>query len=115
MVVYAPATWAVSFIPPLLVEGREIPRPTESDSISIAEALELRKNIIEDIETVENRTTTAAYCTVIHKEERDITEQPKYSFKDSYEKYLNTVERLRKIENLIHTANHINTVKFKDE
>ena len=87
----------------------------EGDLISIAEALETRKGITLDIERAETKTTKSAYCTVIHKEERDIVEKPRHSFTKSYNEYCDTIKRLRKIEGLIHTANHSNTVNFKDE
>jgi hypothetical protein len=87
----------------------------EGDSISIAEALEIRKSVIAEIKAAASKTNESAFSTVIHKEERDIIEKPRYPFKKSYIEFLEAVRRLRKIEGLIHTANHKNTVTFKDE
>jgi hypothetical protein len=52
---------------------------------------------------------------VIHKEERDIVEKPRYAFRKSYAEYRDASRKLRKLEGLIHAANHATAVNFKDD
>lgn len=87
----------------------------EGGPISIAEALEVRKGVKTDIHLLSAKTAESAYNTVIHKEERDITDRPRHSFKKLYAEYLDALKRLRRLEGMIHIANHGNTVNFKDE
>jgi len=83
--------------------------------ISIAEALETRKALQQEIQVLYGRVLDSAYTTVIHKEERDITDRSRFGFTQSYRLYRNALNRLRRLENAIHQANHTNTVDFKDE
>ena len=87
----------------------------EGENISIAEALEIRKNLRYEIDTLSAKTVESAYSVVIHKEERDIVNMPRYSFKGSYSDFQKIIKRLRKLERAIHIANHNTTVAFKDE
>jgi ribosomal protein S20 len=48
--------------------------------INLAEALELRKSINEEIKDLSNQLTKAAYRKIIYKEDRDIVEEPDLSF-----------------------------------
>lgn len=85
------------------------------EEISVAEALELRKNILSDLEALSDRVVKSAYTRVIHKEERDIVHKPRRPFKDSYEEYRKVLRRFRGLVTRIHKTNHTGVVKFKDE
>ena len=87
----------------------------ENHDISIAEALETRKALQQEIRMLYTRAGNGAYTTVIHKEERDIVDRPRYGFAETYQQYRDALTRLRRLENAIHEANHTNTVDFKDE
>jgi len=87
----------------------------DGEKISIAEALEIRKNLLTDIEAISQRVINSAYKRIIHKEERDIVHEPKHSFKQIYDNYQNNIRKLRDIVNQIHIVSHRNTVNFKEE
>ena len=52
---------------------------------------------------------------MIHKEERDIVQEPRYKFTETYKEYKDTLQQLRCLVNQIHAANHVAAVSFKDE
>ena len=85
------------------------------EKISIAEALEIRKNLLADNEAISQRALGSAYKRIIHKEERDIVHEPKHSFKKTYEDFQNNLKKLRHVITQIHVVNHENIVNFKDE
>ena len=85
------------------------------EKISLAEALEIRKNLLSDLEAMRQRVYNLAFKTIIHKEERDIVHEPKQSFKKSYEEFQNSLNKLRQLINQIHVANHEHVVSFKEE
>ncbi|WP_446007906.1 hypothetical protein [Candidatus Electrothrix sp.] len=85
------------------------------EKISIAEALEVRKNLLANNKTVAGRVVDSAYKRITHKEERDIVHEPKHSFSKSYENFQDNLKELRGLINQIHMANHQSVVKFKDE
>ncbi len=85
------------------------------EEISVAEALELRKNLLSDLEAHSDRVVKSAYTRVIHKEERDIVHKPRHPFKPSYEEYGKALRRFRGLVTRIHKINHAGVVKFKDE
>jgi len=85
------------------------------EKISLAEALEIRKNLLADLEAMSQRVYNSAFKRIIHKEERDIVHEPKQSFKQSYEEFQSGLNKLRHLINQIHVANHENVVNFKDE
>ncbi len=87
----------------------------QGNQISIAEALEIRKTLLIDIETISERVYNSAYKNIIYKEKRDIINEPKHSFKTSYNEFQNIAKDLRNIINQIHIANHKTVVNFKDE
>jgi len=93
----------------------EIKIDCEGESISIAEALVLRKNLISDISTLAARVEKSSYRRVIHKEERDIYQEPRHQFDDTYKEYRKCLQQLRRMVNQIHAVNHTATVKFLDE
>ena len=87
----------------------------EEETIPIAEALELRKNLLSDLEAVTQRVLDSAYIRIIHKEERDIVHQPRHGFKQTYEEFQKGLKKLRNLVMKIHQANHAYCVNFKDE
>lgn len=93
----------------------EIQIEFDGETISIAEALEIRKKLFADHEVLFQRVLSSAYKRVIHKEERDIVREPAQPFQKVYEEFQANLKRLRRLVTRIHIANHANTVKFKDE
>ena len=87
----------------------------QGEQISLAEALELRKNLLADLAVLRQRVVDSAYNQIIHKEERDIVHEPRYAFTPGYEDYQKKLKTFRQLVTQIHRANHTNTVKFKDE
>jgi hypothetical protein len=87
----------------------------EGEKISIAEALEIRKNLLADIEAISQRVINSAYKRVIHKEERDIIHEPKHSFKQVYDSFQNSLKKIRNIVTQIHIVNFKSIVNFKEE
>lgn len=87
----------------------------DGEKISIAEALEIRKNLLADIEAISQRVISSAYKRIIHKEERDIVHEPKHFFKKVYDNYQNNIRKIRAIITQIHIINFESTVNFKEE
>lgn len=87
----------------------------DGERISLAESLEIRKNLLADIEAISQRVVNSAYKRIIHKEERDIVREPKHPFKQNYEDFQNSLRKLRHLLTQIHIVNHRSTVNFKDE
>lgn len=87
----------------------------QGEQVSIAEALELRKNLLADLKAVAQRVENSAYKRIIHKEERDIVHEPRHGFQQSYDEYQNTLKKFRQLVTQIHIANHKHVVSFKDE
>jgi len=55
------------------------------NEISIAEALELRKNVLSDIDAIRQRVLKSAYKRIIHKEKRDIVHVPRVAFEKTWQ------------------------------
>jgi len=87
----------------------------DGEKISIAEALEIRKNLLTDIEAMSQRVINSAYKRILHKEERDIVHEPKHSFKQVYDNYQNNIRKIRTIITQIHIINLRSIVNFKEE
>ena len=87
----------------------------EGTGISIAEALEVRKNLLGDIKAIAARVEKSSYRRVIHKEGRDIVQEPRHKFTETYKEYQDSLQHLRRLVTQIHAANHSATVKYKDE
>lgn len=85
------------------------------EQISLAETLEIRKNLLADITASSQRVVNSAYKRIIHKEERDIVHEPRHAFQQSYAEFQEKIRALRHLITQIHRANHCNIVKFKDE
>ena len=87
----------------------------QGEKISIAEALEVRKNLLTDIESASQRATDSAFKRIIHKEERDIIHEPKYPFKQSYDVFCENLKKLRTLIILIDNVNYKSMVNFREE
>jgi hypothetical protein len=85
------------------------------DKVSLAEALEIRKNILADLTTQSQRVINSAFKTIIHKEERDIIHEPKERFLECYDDYLKNLKKLRLLITQIHNLNHQGIVHYKEE
>lgn len=85
------------------------------EKISLAEALEVRKNLLADIAAISKRVADSAYKRIIHKEGRDIVHEPKHPFQKTYDEFQNSLKKLRQLVNQIHEVNHDVVVRFKDE
>ncbi len=85
------------------------------EEITIAEALEIRKNLLAELDSMTGKIKSSAYKQVIHKEERDIIKKSKHSFEEVYNEFKVKIIKLRELINLVHYANHTNIVKFKEE
>ena len=87
----------------------------DGKEISVAEALEVRKNLLGDIKAVAGRVEKSSYRRVIHKEGRDIVQEPRHKFTEAYREYQDSLRHLRSLVNQVHAANHSATVVYKDE
>lgn len=85
----------------------------KGESVNLAEALEIRKNLLAELELLSGRVERAAYKRIIYKEKRDIEQAPRYDFEKSYNLYNDTLDRFRLLVTAIHAANHESTVAFK--
>lgn len=87
----------------------------DGKEISIAEALEVRKSLLADLDLMTDKIRNSAYKRIIHKEERDIVHEPKHSFPEVYDEFKKKIAELRDLVNKIHLANHTNEVRFREE
>ena len=85
------------------------------NSVSLAQALEIRKQLLNDYSRIQDRVVDSSHKNLIYKEERTIIEEPRYSYKESYEKFRNWLVEWRQLLTKIQEANHKTIVKFKDE
>lgn len=87
----------------------------DGEHVSIAEALVLRKNLLADLSAIAGRVEKSSYRRVIHKEGRDIYQEPRHQFDETYKEYLKCLNQVRLLINRIHAVNHTATVRFTDE
>lgn len=87
----------------------------DGNEITLSEALEIKKNLIKDINILSDKLNESAYVKIIHKEGRDIIKEPKQKFNDVYQNYENLLKKVRKLNQEIHRINHTEAVNFKDE
>ena len=87
----------------------------DGEKISIAEALEIRKNLLKDIEAISQRVISSAYKRILHKEKRDIVHEPKHSFKQVYDSYCSNLRIIRTVITQIHIINLGSIIDFKEE
>lgn len=87
----------------------------DGEKISIAEALEIRKRIIDDLSADSRRVVNSAFKRIIHKEERDIVHVPKQNYTESYAQYSENLKKLRDLIIQIHKTNYKGVVNFREE
>jgi hypothetical protein len=87
----------------------------KDSTIPLAEALEVRKGLLNDIEALGSKVKKSVFKEIVHKEERDIVHRPRYRFGETYREYGEKLEDLRTLNSSIHRWNHSVTVTFKDE
>ena len=85
------------------------------EEISLAEALEVRKNLLSDNEALAERVSAAAYRRIIHKEGRDIVREPRQRFAETCAAFQSNQITVRYLMAHVHRANHTVTVPFKNE
>lgn len=84
-------------------------------ALTLSESLEVKKNLMKDIDILGEKLSDAAFMKVIHKEGRDIVKKPKQKFQEAYRRYDDALVKLRMLNREIHKINHKETVNFKDE
>ena len=75
----------------------------------------MRKNLLVDVKVIAARVEKSSHGRVIHKEGRDIVQEPRHKFIETYKDYLESIRRLRGLVTRVHAANHSATVVYKDE
>lgn len=85
------------------------------ETMSLAEALELRKGLNDRIGELHTLVVEAAYERVIHKEDRDIPEENDVSYADSVEELDHKRVEFRELNRKIRTASFEVKVKYQDE
>lgn len=84
-------------------------------TLTLAEALELRKETNVDIGRFANELRDAAWLRVIHKEERDVVRQSPRSFELIMDALEGRRLLFRRLITAIHDANHRTVVEFRNE
>ena len=87
----------------------------KGEDISIAEALEVRKGLLDEIDVIVGKVKKSAFKEIVHKEERDIEYRPQHKFTDVYGEFNVKLDEFRRLSRAIHRANHSVVVQFKDE
>ncbi len=87
----------------------------EGEKLTIAEALELRKSTKDSIAELHRAATTAAFVRVIHKEDRDITEDPPFQFSTTMNELEAARGRFRTLNRALRDASFRITIAFRDE
>lgn len=87
----------------------------KGEEVSLAEALDIRKQLKKEIDILSKRVNESAYKRIVHKEERDIAHEPEHSFRKAKMEYELAVTEIRRIEDLLHIANHKTVVNFREE
>ncbi len=87
----------------------------QGQDMNLAEALELRKSVNQEIKELSSHLAEAAYKKVIYKEDRDIVESPELS----YNVVKNTIEEkrllFRELNRKLRGSSFETTIDFKDE
>lgn len=83
--------------------------------LTLAEALEFRKETNSDIGRLSNELHDAAWLRVIHKEERDVVRNAPRSFKIVMDFLEERRLLFRRLVTAIHEANHRTIVEFYNE
>jgi len=85
------------------------------DSISLSEALEMRKALNEQIGEFHNQVVTSSYQKVIYKEGRDIVEDNEISYKDAVKELEEARLAFRELNRKLRLASFETEVDFQDE
>jgi hypothetical protein len=85
------------------------------ETITLSEALELRKGLNEQIGELHTQVVKAAYQRVIYKEDRDIVEPPDISYAESVTQLDQARLAFREINRQIRAAASVVVVDFQDE
>jgi hypothetical protein len=85
------------------------------DSISLSEALEMRKALNEQIGEFHNQVVTSSYQKVIYKEGRDIVEDNEISYKDAVKELEEARLAFRELNRKLRLASFETVVDFQDE
>ena len=86
-----------------------------SETITLSEALELRKGLNEQIGELHTQVVKAAYQRVIYKEDRDIVEPPDISYAESVAQLDQARLAFRELNRQIRAAASVVVVEFQDE
>jgi hypothetical protein len=85
------------------------------DSISLSEALEMRKALNEQIGEFHNQVVGSSYQKVIYKEGRDIVEENEISYTDAVKNLEQARLAFRELNRKLRLASFKTLVDFKDE
>ncbi len=83
--------------------------------INLTEALELRKNINEEIKSLSKQLKKSAYKKVIYKEERDIIEKPDLSYERVRKELEEKRIEFRQLNRKLRKISFETSINFKDE
>ena len=86
-----------------------------NEKMSIAEALEIRKAVNQELAGLQKILERSAYRTVIYKEERNITQEPEDDFQEVYNRLEEKRILFRQLNRALRKASFTVTVQFKDE
>lgn len=87
----------------------------EGETLTLAEALELRKATRDAIAELHRKTASAAFVRVIHKEDRDITEEPPFRFSDTMKELDTARLTFRALNRTLRDVSFRIAIAFKDE
>jgi hypothetical protein len=87
----------------------------ETDSITLQEALETRKNLNKVIGELHSQLVDASFQHIIYKEDRDIVEPNEFSYKEVEQELNETRLKFRKLNRKIRHVSFSITIDFIDE
>ena len=87
----------------------------DGETMSLSEALELRKAVNEQIGELSTQLAKAAYERVVYKEERDIVEAPEVSYTEVRQELDGKRRLFRALNRNLRAAAHAVVVEFRDE
>ncbi|MEX2445268.1 MAG: hypothetical protein WD492_16900 [Alkalispirochaeta sp.] len=87
----------------------------EGETLTLAEALELRKATKDSIAELHHKATAAASVRVIHKEDRDITEDPPFPFSRTMKELEAARGTFRALNRALRDASFRIAIAFRDE
>jgi hypothetical protein len=85
------------------------------DTMSLAEALELRKGVSQELAELQKMLEKAAYRKVIYKEERNIVEEPAESFPEVSRRLEERRLLFRRLNRELRKASFTITIPFQDK